>query len=109
MYFLEYALCCIETEGKSSHGIGFLFTHDAPSKFILDTKRFSSETVSKWFKVYMDILTNDYYSYLETKIGEKESLLNAMNLNLAKENITEGTEWRECGLLGLLKELLSVG
>ncbi len=45
---------------------------------------------------------------LKQRLGEKESLLNAINLNLAKENITEATEWRECGFLGLLKELLSV-
>ena len=83
----------------------FLFTHDAPSKFVLDTKRFSSATVSKWFKVYMDILTNDY-SYLETKIGGEGIIVECDESKFGKRKYHRGHRVEGVWVFGLVERTL---
>jgi hypothetical protein len=52
----------------------FLFNNDASTNFLMNTKEYSSATISKWFKVYMDILVN-YFSFSQVKIGEENLIV----------------------------------
>jgi len=51
----------------------FLFNNDASTNFLMNTKGYSSATISKWFKVYMDILINDF-SFSQVKIGGEHTV-----------------------------------
>ncbi len=78
----------------------------------MNTKGYSSATISKWFKVYMDILVNDF-SFSQAKIGGENIIVECDESKFDKRMYHKGHRVEGIWVFGLVvkkveKEMLQL-
>jgi len=80
----------------------FLFNNDASTNFFMNTKGNSSATISKRFKVYMDILVNDF-SFSQVKIGGENVIVECDESKFGKRKYHRGHRVEGVWVFGLVE------
>ena len=83
----------------------FLFNNDASTNFLMNTKGYSSATISKWFKVYMDILVNDF-SFSQVKIGGENIIVECDESKFGKRKYHRGHRVEGLWVFGLVLRIV---
>jgi hypothetical protein len=78
-----------------------LFNNDASTNFLMNTKVYSSGTMLKWFKVYMDILVNDF-SFSQVKI-DGENIVECDESKFGKRKYHRGHRVEGVWVFGLVE------